>query len=594
MQPSQPAGAAEQRVRAALDAGRLDEALALARRMSQKNPKNKAIAAVLAEALLLSGEPEQALFAADRAAGTPEAGLLGIRALRALKRNDEALVRAEALAQSNPTLPEVIAAHASCLGALARPEASLERFRAASALAPDDPNRSLALASAMLETGRAREAIAAVGSVAMRNPIAPGVLAAFASALNYSDQASPAYISGAHRAFGRALERATPPLPARPLDPDPDPDPDPARPLRVGFLSRDLHRHSCAYFIEPLLKGLDPAHIETTCYSLGPITDDFSRRLREASGAWRDMPAAPPPEIVNRVRLDNIDILIDLMGLSAGVRLAILAARPAPVQLTYLAYPNTTGLRRIDARIIDEITDPGAPEYDALASERLVRLGRCFLCYQPDARAPDVQARSPGEALTFISLNTIAKLNPTTLDLWASVLRECAHSRMLIKHRGAGEEASRARMESEFQRRGVSPDRIELIGHIKPIDEHLAQYHRADLALDTFPYCGTTTTCESAWMGVPTLTLVGDRHSARVGASINRALGLDAFSADTPERFVEIARACAEDPSPVRSARLTLRDRMRRSPLCDAQDHARAFTGMLRSLWSERGGRASP
>lgn len=570
-----------QRARAALEAGRIQDAIAQARRLSQKDPSNPAIAAVLAEALLRADQPEQALFAADRAPAL-ETGLLGIRALHALKRHDEALRRAERLAGAHPRSADALAALASAHASVGHPEATADAAGRAAALEPGNPGHALAHASALLETGRARQAIALIGSLAMRHPDAPGVLAAFASALNYTEQASPAYIRDAHRAFGRALERATPPLQT------PDPDPDPERPLRVGFLSRDLHRHSCAYFLEPLIANLDPASVETTCYSMGPITDDFTRRIRAACAHWRDLPGAPPKSVIEQIRKDRIDVLIECMGLTAGVRLAILAARPAPLQLTYLAYPNTTGLSRIDARIVDAITDPATDACDALATERLVRLDRCFLCYQPDARAPDVQPRPEGEPLTFISLNTIQKINPTTLDLWSAVLRARPETRLLLKHRGADEPASRARIDALFRERDIDPARVELIGHLKPIDEHLGSYHRADLALDTFPYAGTTTTCEAAWMGVPTLTLAGDRHSARVGASINHALGLDELTADTPERFVEIACEHAADPARLRSARLARREQMRCSPLCDAPDHARAFAAALRSLWRER------
>ena len=581
-------GSPLERARAALDAGRTEEALALTRRLSQKNPRDASVCALHAEALLRAGEAEQALYAAERAGSNLACALLAVRALRALRRFEEGAARAGALVESNPGSAEAHAALAACLSALGRGEGALEHARAAAEAAPEDASLALALGAALLETGRSREAIRVIGAAAMRQPAAPALLAAFASALNYADQASPAYIAEAHRAFGRALERATPPLPQRRPTPATD------RPLRVGFLSRDLHRHSCAYFLEPLLDALEPSQIETTCYSMGSIRDAFTDRLRGASAHWRDMPGAQPKTVIERVRADNIDVLVDLMGLSAGVRLAILAARPAPVQLTYLAYPNTTGLSRIDARIVDAITDPPAEATDALASERLLRLDRCFLCYRPDARAPDVRPRDPGEAFTFVSFNTIQKVNPTTLDLWARVLRQCPGARLLLKHRGASEPATRARIDDEFNARAVDPERVELVGHIKPLDEHLAQYHRADLALDTFPYCGTTTTCEAAWMGVPTLTLVGDRHSARVGASINTALGLDDLIARDPDTYVALASALAHDPAPLRARRLTLRDTMRASPLCDAPGLAQAFTAALRALWDERAAASRP
>jgi len=173
------------------------------------------------------------------------------------------------------------------------------------------------------------------------------------------------------------------------------------------------------------------------------------------------------------------------------------------------------------------------------------------------------------------------------------VLGAAPGARLLLKHRGASEEASRARIEHELTSRGAPPGSVELVGHIRPVDEHLAQYHRADLALDTFPYHGTTTTCEAAWMGVPTLTLAGDRHAARVGASLNAALGLPEFVARSHAEYVSKGAAFAADPSGLRALRPGLRARMRASPLMDGPAHGAAFAGALRALWRDACARAS-
>ncbi len=562
------------------------EAIAQARRALTKSPADPALNHLLAQSLLATGEHEQALFAAERAGDDPRAHALASRALRALRRHDEAVARAQRAVDLAPDSADALAALAPCLAAAGRPEAALDACRAAAAIEPQNQAHTLALVGVLLQTARPREASDLIARVAASRPNDPAALAARASILNYDDRATAREVTDAHAAFGRALERATPDLGAAPSNPDPD------RPLRVAFVARELHRHSIAYFLEPLLLALRDHPIETTCYSLGPIRDDFTDRLRAASDHWRDLSTTDGKGKLDAIIRDAPDVLVELMGLGVGARLSLLAARPAPVIATYLSYPSTLGLARIDARIVDEITDP--PGADNLATEPLVRLPRCFLCYQPDDRAPDLHPRPHDEAFTFVSFNTIQKVNPTTLDLWCAAMHAAPGSRLLLKHRGAGEPASRAHIEGELLARGIESSRVELVGHIRPVDEHLAQYHRADLALDTFPYHGTTTTCEAAWMGVPTLTLVGDRHAARVGASINTALGLDDLITATPDAFSQRAAALASDAVGVRTRRLELRERMRASSLMDPADHAAAFAGAIRDVWRRVCAGASP
>ncbi len=574
-----PGATAADRVAALVKEGRHAEAIAQARRALKKAPADPALNRLLAESLLSTGESEQALFAAERAGDDAESLAFAARALRALKRPDEAVERAERAAGLAPDSPDALATFASCLGAAGKPEAALDASRRALELDPNTPSRTLTLVGALLQSARPREAADLLGNLARAHPTDPGVLAAAASVLNYDDRPSASQVTAAHAAFGRALERATPDLGTRITDPDPD------RPLRVGFVARELYRHSISYFLEPLLLGLHDHPVETVTYSLGSIRDDYTDRIRDASDVWRDLSSATGKPLLDTIRRDKCDVLVELMGLGVGARLSLLAARPSPVLVTYLSYPNTLGLSRFDARVVDAITDP--PGSEPLATEPLVRLPGCFLCYEPDPRAPDVQPRGEGAPFVFVSFNTVQKINPTTLDLWARALAAAPGSSLLLKHPGAGEEATRTHIEQELTTRGAAPNSFELVGHVKGVAEHLAHYHRADLALDTFPYHGTTTTCEAAWMGVPTLTLVGERHASRVGASINAALGLDDLVADTPEAFVETAARLAADPGDLRARRVGLRESMRSSPLMDRAAHAAAFASALRAIWRD-------
>ncbi|MEZ6242665.1 MAG: tetratricopeptide repeat protein [Phycisphaerales bacterium] len=579
-----PGQTASDRIATLVHQRRHAEAIAQARRALQKSPSDAALNRLLAEALLATGEGEQALFALERAGDDPEALVLASNTLRALRRHEQSLARAERAVELSPRSADAHAALGAALIAVGRPEAGLEATRAAAALDPTNPARTLTTVGALLETARPREAADLMRTIVRARPTDIAALGAYASILNYDDRASAREVFEAHAAFGRALERATPDPGVTIANPDPD------RPLRVAFIARELHRHSISYFLEPLLLALRDHAIETTCYSLGSINDDYTARLRSASDHWRDLAPLDAARRLETIRADRIDVLIELMGLGFGARLALLAARPAPVQVTYLSYPNTLGMTRLNARVVDDLTDPQGS--DVLATERLVRLPRCFLCYRPDDRAPSVQARKPGDPFTFVSFNTVQKINPTTLDLWARVLAASPGARLLLKHRGASEEATRARLGHELTTRGAPPNSVELVGHIKPMDEHLAQYHRADLALDTYPYHGTTTTCEGAWMGVPTLTLRGDRHAARVGASLNGTLGLPEFVAQSLDEFVAKAAAHAADPSGVRALRLQMRERMRLSPLMDAPAHGAAFADALRALWHDACARA--
>ena len=360
---------------------------------------------------------------------------------------------------------------------------------------------------------------------------------------------------------------------------------DSRRRIRVGYLSPDFREHSVASFIEPVLTQHDRSHFKVYCYSNLPLPDETTQRIKDIVDVWRDIHKLSDAETAYLIRDDRIDILIDLSGHTGNNRLAVFAAKPAHIQMTYLGYPNTTGLSTIDYRITDEIADPVGEE--AYYTEVLQRLDGCFLCYQPDQNTPDV---APLPALTngyvtFGSFNNFSKINPHVLQLWSEVLLHVPHSRLLLKCPALTDAAVRARVSEALQAHGIGAERVELLGHTPTRQEHLALYAKVDIALDTFPYNGTTTTCEALWMGVPILSLVGEHHAGRVGASLLTAAGLTNWLADTPESFVAIAQTMASDLIELGRLRGSLRTKVATSPLCDAEGFVRRLEFALDRVW---------
>jgi predicted O-linked N-acetylglucosamine transferase (SPINDLY family) len=308
-------------------------------------------------------------------------------------------------------------------------------------------------------------------------------------------------------------------------------------------------------------------------------------RLRSLASEWRDVTALDDAELARLIRGDRIDILVELAGFTKDSRLLACTGRPAPIQISYLGYPNTTGLPQVDYRITDHVADPD--DADDFHSETLIRLPRCFLAFAVPNHAPE-----PGpppvlrnDHVTFGSFNNLAKVNHKVVALWAEVLRAVPGSRLLLKAAGTGDRASQEHLRGAFGAAGVDPGRIDFAGYAATASEHLAAYGEVDVALDPFPYNGATTTCEALWMGVPVITLAGDRHAGRVGASLLGAIGFQAGIATTPDDYVLTARLLAGRPELLAAARRNLRADMARSPLCDHAGHARALEEAYRAVW---------
>jgi predicted O-linked N-acetylglucosamine transferase (SPINDLY family) len=443
---------------------------------------------------------------------------------------------------------------------------------------------ALTHAKVVLTLGRADEGLSLLQRVISVSPDDPAPRASFAASQINRPWATPAEVAQAHLDFGRVREAATPAL----NTPRPSPS-DADRPLRVAFMSPDLRRHSVAFFAEPIFELLDRKQFSILAYHSSIFEDDFSKRLRAHASIWRQTPFDTDDVVAEMIAKDRVDILIDLAGLTSGGRLGTLAARPAPLQVTYCGYPDTTGISRVDYRIVDSHTDPREwptrPTFDERASERLWRLDPCFLCYRPPAGSPEprIGERRDGQVV-FGSFNAARKLNDRVAQLWARVLAAVPDSRLALKSVDFKDPNIAGPVLATFERAGIR-DRVDLLQPTDSIEQHLAMYEQIDVALDTIPYNGTTTTCEALWMGVPVVAVAGDMHVSRVGVSLLHAANLPELVAPDESSFVRIATDLAQDSARRALLRATLRERVRTAPLCDRAAFALRFGNALRAMW---------
>lgn len=358
--------------------------------------------------------------------------------------------------------------------------------------------------------------------------------------------------------------------------------------LRIGYVSPDFRRHSVAYFIEPVLTEHNREDFEVFCYSNLRTPDHATRRIRSSVEHWRDIYELSDEETVEVIRKDGIDILVDLAGHTGGNRILLFACRPAPVQVSWIGYPATTGLESMDYKIVDGYTDPPGMT-ERWYTEKLFRLPESFLCYLPEGESPDV---APLPALTrgyitFGSFNNFAKLSRDSIKMWIRILKEAPNSRIILKSHCFSDEGTRRYAVEMFAREGVGEERVELLLYDPSLQDHLSLYGRFDIALDTFPYNGTTTTCEALWMGVPVITLAGNTHASRVGVSLLRNVGLGDLVAATPEEYVRTAVELASDIKNLHTLRNSLRNIMRHSPLTDAKRFTANLERCYQQIWED-------
>jgi protein O-GlcNAc transferase len=429
-------------------------------------------------------------------------------------------------------------------------------------------NASLNLAILLHRTGRIDEALAEIDRCLA---LAPDMLDARRERLTillYAEGNTPESILEANRDVGRRLEEGVTSVAARGAGGGE------GRRLRIGYISPDFRSHAVAHFFAPIIAAHDRSAVEAFCYAEVPVEDEVTRTIRGHADGWFKICGVSDDDVARRIAADRIDVLVDLAGHSQGNRLGVLARRPAPVQGTWIGYPATTGMRSVDFRITDAIADPPGAS-DALHTERLVRLAPVFLCFSPPA---DAGEPAPPPCLregfvTFGSFNNVMKLSPSVVATWSRVLAAVPESRLLLKSSSPIDDASRKSLVARFAAQGVATGRVRCEPKSRMLADHYRLYEEVDIALDPWPYNGTTTTCEAMWMGLPVVGLLGPpgRHAARVTASLLHAVGMADLVAASVDDYVEIAARLTTDHDILRRLRTGMRARLRSSPLMDAR-----------------------
>lgn len=454
-------------------------------------------------------------------------------------------------------------------------------YRRAIALDPDNPVPHNSLGNALTQSGRPAAAIDAFRrSLALRADYAKAHSNLLLN-MNYLDDQQEHILAESlrfdeqqarHPADGAVFANA----------------PDANRRLRIGYVSGDFRRHSVAYFLLPLLEAHDRDRFEIFCYSNTQAPDAVTAQIRSSADHWAAIHDLPDEAAAERITQDGIDILVDLSGHTGGNRLLVFVRRSAPVQVSYLGYPNTTGLEAMDYRITDAVADPTEPEVERRYTERLVRLPGGFLCYRNDPASPPAAAvPSAGRGhVTFGSFNTLGKITDDVVRAWSALLHEVPGARLCLKAGALAYEDTRRFVAERFAEHGIGAERLDLMGPL-PKAEHLGAYGRIDIALDTFPYNGTTTTCEALWMGVPVVTMRGRYHAGRVGASILQQAGLPDLVAPDPPGYLALARSLAADASFRAGLRENLRERMLKSALMNPSRLARELESAYRRIWED-------
>lgn len=465
------------------------------------------------------------------------------------------------------------------LGVLSKSlDEAFEHFSRAAELNPSHAEAYSGIGAALVSFGQVEEAISKLQHALQLRPTDHKIHSSVLFTLNYrQDYDGPGvFKEHARWGLGHALNTTF-----RHIN-----TPQPERRLRIGYVSPDLYTHSVAYFFEPLLANHNPDEVEIFCYSDVAKPDDTTERLKTLAKHWRATHGISDRELADLIHSDQIDILVDLTGHTNNNRLLVFSAKPAPVQVTYLGYPNTTGLTAIDYRLTDAWADPPGLS-DDYYTEELFRLPKGFLSYLPPADAPAVAASPVTTAghVTYGSFNHLPKITQAVLELWAMLLHATPNARLVLKNNSLSSRYARERYLNLFADNGVNPERIEFLERAPTLAEHLGSYSKVDIALDTFPYNGTTTTCEALYMGVPVVTLTGGLHASRVGTSLLNQIGATELIAETPQDYVNKASRLAQDHDRLIKIRATLRDQMTQSPLCDGNGFAAQLESAYREMW---------
>ena len=504
-------------------------------------------------------------------------------ALQELGQLDKALKSCEQAIQLKPDYAQAYNNRGVVLQELEQLDKALNSYEQAIQLKPDFAEAYNNRGNALKEIGQVDEAIDSYDKAIQFKPDYAVAYSNRNFALNYSSELTQTDIFQKHlefeKQFGRKiLENKLNPLFNKRRNTR----------LKVGYISADFNNHSVGYFFEPLLKSHDKGSIEIYCYYNNARADDTTKRLMEESEHWRSIVGMNDKDVVNLIRKDSIDILVDLVGHTANNRLTVFTYKPAPIQVTWLGYPNTTGLSAIDYRFTDDVVDP-IGRTDDLHSEKLIRLQNGFLCYQGDKLLPPNSALPclKREHITFGSFNNLSKVTHQVVKIWSKILQSVPNSHLLLKSKQLSDAKTKSRYIEMFRHEGIPENRLELYSWLPGKEEHMELYNSIDIGLDPFPYNGTTTTCEALWMGVPVITMFGNLHAGRVGASIMTHANLENLIAMGTDEYVNMAVKYANNTDYLVKLRNELRSKILRSALCDNNAFAKNIEKAYQEMYGQ-------
>jgi predicted O-linked N-acetylglucosamine transferase (SPINDLY family) len=485
--------------------------------------------------------------------------------LAELHRYEEAFQEYQTVLQTNPDNTSVLCALGLLLTTTGQIGEARRVLLQALETKPDAVNVINNLAR-ICKIGRADEALEWFQRGLDFDPEHPALTSNYLYTLNYVPDLSPECIARKYREYApRAFH---PPEGWQPYSHAPKPA---GSKIRIGYVSADFYGHSVAFFLEPVLQQHDLNQFEIFCYYNRTFEDDTTHRLKNHCIGWHCIVGLSDRQVADLIAADRIDILVDLSGHTSGHRLGVFALQPAPVQASWIGHPNTTGLPQVDYYITDAQCDPPGMT-EQLYSEKLCRLPRTFCCYLPPEEFPPV-APVPSLAtkhITFGCFNSLTKINALLISWWSDILAAVPGSQMFIKGPALDDPGTRNDLLELFAGYGIAAERLIVQGVTGTRTDHLARYTLVDVALDSFPYHGTTTTCEAMWMGVPVITLAGNSHVSRVGVSLLHSVGLDELIAKTPEEYIALAISLANNKQRLTDLRENLRSMLAHSPLMDA------------------------
>ncbi len=597
--------------------GRLDEAIAAYRRAVELNPDQPDAQSRLGNLLAASGRDAEAASCFEQALRQrPDDNELLAKLVHLLKesgREEEAFARLHQAVERSPNSPaiqnnlgniylqegrwedavacyrrvvelkpELAEAHANLGKTLVKqrkPAAALSPLRQAVACNPNLPQVYNDLGNALADQGRIEEALDSYRQALRLLPDYPLAHSNLLFTWHYRPGVTLAELYAAHEEFERchaAALRAGWRAHTNVRDPE--------KRLRLGFVSPDLGQHPVGQFLIRTAESLDRRQCELVFYCDRSSRDPLATRFHAAAAAWHNVWALDDERLAEKIRADGVDILFDLSGHTAGNRLLVFARKPAPVQISWIGYEGTTGLRAIDYLLSDRHLIP--PEAEPFCCERVLRLPEVYTCYDPPDPAPPIKpppSLASGQ-VTFACFNNPAKLSRDVVDTFARILRRVESSRLILKYAGLDEPETSNRFLQLFTQYGIGAGCVEFRGR-SPTNEYLATYEEVDVALDPFPFSGGITTCDILWMGVPVVTCPGPTVASRHGLSYLSAIGETETVARDWDQYVDLAVALASDPQRLAALRSRLRTQMSTSPLCNGPRLADHLLGVLREVW---------